>query len=332
MAKQRLAYIDFMKGLCIMLIVMHHTDVTFFDAVAPNLNNALQSFRVPMYYFLSGLFFKTYSGFTEFLKRKVNNLVVPLLFFHVMSYLVGYAMFPLLQPDGEFYWHGLIDPLTLRRWPYSLPLWFLVSLFEVNIIYYALQRLLKPVWAQALVLAALSIVPIWLSRQAIALPLLLDTALVGLPFFVLGHAVKCADWLAPHRLDKWGLFVFPVVAVAIYPLAGHIDLLPQHLPSWPQLYLIPMVSILAIMWMSKNIKRKVPVIGTWGQYSLIVLGTHDWLLTPLDLLLADAPLSAPVLALVKWGITMAAMLLIIPFMVRFFPLVTAQKPLLKIKE
>ena len=50
---QRIAFIDFMKCLCIMLIVMYHIDHEFFNYLAPNLNNALQAFRLPMYYFIS---------------------------------------------------------------------------------------------------------------------------------------------------------------------------------------------------------------------------------------------------------------------------------------
>lgn len=81
MPKERIAHIDFMKGLCIMLIALGHVDDKIFDMVLPNLNFALKSFRIPMYFFLSGLFFKTYAGFGDFLRRKVNNLLITLLFF-----------------------------------------------------------------------------------------------------------------------------------------------------------------------------------------------------------------------------------------------------------
>ncbi len=333
MKKQRLAYIDLMKGLCIMLIVMHHTDEAFFDSIAPNLDNALQSFRVPMYYFLSGLFFKTYSGFAEFLKRKVNNLVVPLIFFHVVGFIVAGATFMLLHPGQGFNWQAVLYPATHRFWPYTMALWFLISLFEVNIIYYAMSRCLGNRLLRTTVVLLLSVVPLVLvaGGRHITLPFMLDTACVGLPFFAIGNAVSQAGLIKPHKADRWGMAVFPAMAVVIYIGAGHIDILEQEYPSWLQLYALPAVAILSLMWLCKNITRRIPVIATWGQYSLIVLGTHDWLLTPLDLLLAGVSLSAPALALVKWGITMAAMLLIIPALVRLVPQFTAQKPLIPIK-
>ena len=345
MAKQRLAYIDFMKGLCIMLIVMHHTEVKFFDAIAPNLDNALQSFRVPMYYFLSGLFFKTYSGFSGFLRRKVNNLIIPLIFFHVTGYLIAAASYPFLHPGGEFNWSGLWHIVIHRTWPYTMPLWFLASLFEVNVIYYLIKRYNHKYVCVAIIIA-LSVAPLILASKNTTLPLLLDTAFVGLPFFAVGTLVKSFGLQMPHRFDKWGLLVFPIVAVAVYCLAGHIDIVEQQFPNYFQLYVLPMAAILALMWLCKNLRwwksdengvsktslyTRIPLIGYWGQFSLIVLGTHDWILTPLDTIFASTLLSLVATALLKFAITMTAMLIIIPLLVRFFPKFTAQKPLLSIQ-
>ena len=46
-SQPRIAYIDFMKCLCIMLIVMYHIDHEFFSYLIPDLNDALQAFRLP---------------------------------------------------------------------------------------------------------------------------------------------------------------------------------------------------------------------------------------------------------------------------------------------
>ena len=147
---QRIAYIDFMKCLCIMLIVMYHIDHEFFNYLASNLNNALQAFRLPMYYFISGIFFKLYGGFADFTRRKVNNILVPFVFFVVLAYGLRLVEF------GARYLIGaqpidinpsiLIEPFYMRSWLLTSPLWFLLSLFWVNIIFYALQRLIKPLW------------------------------------------------------------------------------------------------------------------------------------------------------------------------------------------
>ncbi|MBR6489715.1 MAG: acyltransferase family protein, partial [Muribaculaceae bacterium] len=80
--KQRIAYIDFMKGLCIILVVAFHISTTAFGDRA---NFMLQQFRIPMYFFLSGLFFKLYDGFFDFARRKINNIIIPLIFFLLLG-------------------------------------------------------------------------------------------------------------------------------------------------------------------------------------------------------------------------------------------------------
>ena len=141
MAHQRIAYIDFMKCLCIMLIVMYHIDHEFFNYLAPNLNNALQAFRLPMYYFISGIFFKLYEGFADFTRRKVNNILVPFVFFVVLAFAVrcleALVRIAIGADPIDVSPLQLVEPFYLRNWEMTGPLWFLLSLFWVNIIFYA---------------------------------------------------------------------------------------------------------------------------------------------------------------------------------------------------
>lgn len=53
--KQRIEYIDLMKGVCITLVVMFHSGITFHDNL---IDPMLRVFRMPLYFFLSGLFFQ----------------------------------------------------------------------------------------------------------------------------------------------------------------------------------------------------------------------------------------------------------------------------------
>ena len=53
--KKRIEYIDLMKGVCITLVVLLHVIWTFnIDIV----DNVLSNIRMPLYFFLSGLFSK----------------------------------------------------------------------------------------------------------------------------------------------------------------------------------------------------------------------------------------------------------------------------------
>ena len=85
---KRIEWIDLAKGICIVLVVFHHVMVRY-DLELP-LSDALSSFRMPLYFILSGLFFKLYEGFEGFVKRKVNKLLIPFAFFLVTTSLLPY--------------------------------------------------------------------------------------------------------------------------------------------------------------------------------------------------------------------------------------------------
>ena len=73
--KKRYENIDFMKGICILLVVAAHIDMPLLS------HPCFSLFRMPLYYFLSGIFFSRYDGIKTFLTKKINNLIIPYLFF-----------------------------------------------------------------------------------------------------------------------------------------------------------------------------------------------------------------------------------------------------------
>ena len=79
--KQRIQYIDLAKGFCILLVVASHI-LAFYRTQLPY-DSVLKCFRMPLYFFLSGVFFKQYENFGGFVKRKINKLLIPFLFFYV---------------------------------------------------------------------------------------------------------------------------------------------------------------------------------------------------------------------------------------------------------
>ncbi len=322
---QRLHYIDFMKGLCILFIVINHACPGMFAHWADNLNYALESFRIPMYYFISGIFFKLYDGMGDFVRRKVNNMLVPLAFFFVLACLV-IALVRLVPPLQHIFMP--LDVLVMNPNSVNLPLWFLVSLFEVNVIYYALQRYLPGRWWTMLSCLLLGVGGHALSTRGIELPLMLNTALLGIPYFALGSLMRHAGALKPHKLDYLGPVVLVAAMVCIYPLAQEIDLFNLHLPSLPYLYLVPPVSILSLLWACKRLPY-IPGVCYVGRYSLVVLGTHFPLIriigNTLYLLNGNQwpphthQLTCLILIILEFGI--------IWLFIRVFPRFTAQKEL-----
>lgn len=330
--KERIHYIDFMKGLCIILIVINHVDNHFFDIVfpgLPNLNYALESFRIPLYFFLSGLFFKTYSGFSEFLRKKVNNLIITLFFFHFLCAILKLPLViiaNILRPGNEFGFGitDIIPPIFGRFWKAAGAIWFLAALFGVNVIFYAFRRFLNNV---GIIIAAIvgSIIGYILMKYKITLPFEFDIALVALPYFTLGWGIKNAGFLKSMSADKWGFIVIVPCAILIYLYSSEIQLIHQNVPNYFMLYAIPFLAILSLFWVSKNL-GKIPLISYYGRYSVIIVGTHQLIISYLSLAVRGfLSVRSPIIALAIFIIVMLAELIIIPTFVRYLPRFTAQK-------
>jgi len=316
-----------------MLIVMYHIDHEFFNYLAPRLNDALQAFRLPMYYFISGIFFKLYSGYADFTRRKVNNILVPFVFFVVLAYVVRLLEYGFRQLVGaepiDVSPTQLVEPFYLRYWLNTTPLWFLLSLFWVNVIFYAMQRWIKPLWGILIATAVLSVVGYELGVNKVELPLMLDTSLVALPYFVLGWGVNQSGLLGPSRGDRWGILVLLAVAMPIYWLSDFMNLHFQVLPSYWKLYVLPFVAIVALFWACKPLPH-IPLLCYYGRYSLIILGTHPLILQPVRFLLLRRGMESGVtLTLIVFVVTMAVELPLIWLLSNWAPRFTAQKPFFK---
>ena len=86
---KRIDFVDLTKGVCIILVVMAHIGGAF-DKL--DKDSMLSCFRMPLYFFISGVFFKSYEGLLGFIIRKINKLIIPFLFFYLSAFLLKYII------------------------------------------------------------------------------------------------------------------------------------------------------------------------------------------------------------------------------------------------
>lgn len=144
----RIEYVDLAKGFCIILVAaVHVTD--FFHLQFP-LSDFFTAFRMPLYFFLSGLFFKRYENFLGFIKRKTNKLIFPFFFFYILTsvllsnllMLIGYEV----RNSDVMGWSSLYAFVTPEHFPNG-PIWFLLCLFWLNTIFYCVVMLSERLFA-----------------------------------------------------------------------------------------------------------------------------------------------------------------------------------------
>lgn len=78
--KGRIEWIDFIKGIAILELVIYHFGVLPW-LISP----------VPIFFFLSGLFFSDSKPFGQFVGQKAKALMLPFLFFYVLGITVDFS-------------------------------------------------------------------------------------------------------------------------------------------------------------------------------------------------------------------------------------------------
>lgn len=336
--KPRIEYIDLAKGFCITLVVFYHVELCYHFSFPGT--TFLKAFRMPLYFFLSGCFFKAYEGFWGFFKRKVNKLLIPFFFFYFLfSVGVPYIKFYLLGiqtrtlPVDEIFTAFLTEAYP------NLPIWFLLCLFEDGIIFYLLYLFAQKykdrsntiICVGALLIGVLGIT---LGMNHINLPATLDSALSSMPFFAGGYiAFRKTSILKPNQFDKYLPFLILLAFILVFVFCSYSSLLKNTFTLRAALVLYPcgLLGTYGVVMLAKLLK-KLPLFSYWGRYSIMILVSHSEVLRLFKLLLSRTGLDIPDIYLfaINLTLTMLSYLIIIPFMRKFMPHVTAQKDLIPI--
>lgn len=330
---KRIDFVDLTKGVCIILVVMAHIGGAFEKLDS---NSLIACFRMPLYFFISGIFFKSYEGLWGFFIRKVNKLLIPFIFFYMVSFLLMYIASKLLP--GLFrlpvHWSELLlvfQGHSLLR--FNPPIWFLIALFNCNILFYILHFLrekhLKWMFAST---CFIGIIGFLLGKYRIELPLYWDVAMTALPFYVAGFWIRRYNFfLHPnHRFDKLVPGVILIALIVMYFTATTPGMRTNFYPgNIFQFYIAAFAGIFMIMLLCKKIK-KFPVISYLGRYSVITLGIHGPILHFIGPLASRYIHNDWLLAVTLLLLTLIACIAATPFFLKVIPEVVAQKDLLKI--
>lgn len=315
--KQRIAFLDFIKGVCIILLVSFH--------VQPSGHELHQTFLMPIFFFLSGLNFKTYDGFKTFFRRKVNNLLVPLVFFLIIG-TVYYFCRNLLE--SHFVVSQAFGRMPLNPISNNIPMWFLFVLFMINIIYYVFVRFL-PRWSVIVLSLLLGVVGYWIASHGFVLEPYVDIVFVAMPFYMLGNEASKFGVINYHPPLFATLALVAATVVWVYLDTPIINMLHRNYPSALLLFGMTTMVIFSLFFVCQQVKRPVPIISYFGRYSLIVLGTHYFVIGILRLIVQEF-LGIDDKTIVWLSILVVTMVIEIPviyLLIRYFPKFTAQKEL-----
>lgn len=328
--KQRIDYIDLAKGLCILLVISNHIDLGEFLYKNEHVSSFFFSFRMPLYYMLSGLFLSIKdNNYFDFVQKKINRLIVPFVFFVTITNIYSFIKHTITHSDFIY-----SSPLLFlfRENSYGLmnnPLWFLFSLFTTYMLYAALHYLFHGkktyIYAGTVLCGCIGY---FLGKMHINIPFYLDTSLTCLPFVTMGSIIRNETNLLYGKMSK----SFCIGSAAILFLitfflcgdTGSIFTLNSYDCNILSLFVTGILGSTSILLICKAI-NKLLIISYMGRYSIIVLGVHDIFRIEFGALIREYITNVIIYEFILMFIVVVLSLLSIYILKRFFPCFVAQK-------
>ena len=165
---KRIEYIDAFRFFGILLMVMGHI------GFGGTFDHFIHAFHVPMFFFVSGLFFDPERTVYEVFLKRCRTLLFPYVFFGAFNYAIWILLNPAEDPYMPLRHLAFINTWGL---PIAGALWFLTALFFTVIIYRILFKFLGKRWLLPAVVI-LSLTGCFVKGHV--LPYALNAAFVGM--------------------------------------------------------------------------------------------------------------------------------------------------------
>ena len=278
----RIEYIDNIKGIACVLVVLGHAiqaAVTEFDSNL--LFKMIYSFHMPLFMFASGLtLFSVNKNYDhKWLIKKFEGLIIP---------FVAWMLIPRLITNN---WSDFPEYLYKVFWKPDNARWFLLSLFLNHLVFYCVRRVLKRISIiNEIVLDGLC-VAFFFVVAALPLPLNIKSIWWYYIFYILGYYTRKYSWFEIGQVFSKRIVFICCLGVWLLLLtvwnrsgACNIIKIAQYngiMISFPFDILIDkaislMIALAGILWISlliirlTCIKRFTDVIGMIGRNTLEV--------------------------------------------------------------
>ena len=312
--RPRLKYMDLAKGICMILLIFSHIGFMWDHYV-------IYYFYFPVFLVLSGFFLSFDVDIRKFIVNRFNKLVIPFLFFYLLSYLLfylGIALFPDVMLTEA---RGVLDMFTQRQW-FNGPLWYLLCLFWTSIWLFMICRLIQSVDLQILVVLFIGSIGATLGQKYIFIPLMIDVSFAALPFLYLGYLVKNFPLLYPSKYDKYdlpiGISLFCLVMLLswIKPynwIGFHTNTVVGNY-YWALLVATP--AVFSVLFLCKSIKT-ISFITFFGAYSIVPFSIHHLIYRPVMVMFDSFSIPYPLFFTAIITVVLSA--LMIPVMIKYIP-------------
>lgn len=278
-------WIDSLKGMAIILVVIGHLSTLFSGLVFYKLNQYIYSFHMPLFFFISGYLinFEKYMNIEKtYFKKRVYSLIIPYFFFSAIAYLFYITMDYLYQPqiqNIELFEKGVVFNLyaifcSANGYLLDTPLWFLPCLFITEILFFISRKNLKENYQLLALVIFFSLTGFLYSTYIpLRMPWSFDIALTGVVFYLAGHFFKKNYETVFFRKSYIFIFVLFLIHIMSSFTNSRVDMYKLIYNNYFLFYLSAFSGILVYFYIFKRIKPS-KILQFYGRNSLIILGFH----------------------------------------------------------
>lgn len=255
---------DIARGIGIVLVVWGHL-------VSCPVHDEIYLFHMPLFFLLSGSFLSVKRDVKGFCVHKARFLIAPFVIFYVSSFIYGAIASGHYNPiDYIYFLHGhVMAP--------NAPLWFLLSLFEVSLLAYFVEKFVMRRCVRLLIVVFVTLSGYCLSVKGIRIHGGVSQALLCYVFYMIGY------WSYRY---KWKNYMFKNVVFLILILSGYVlgimldvrtDVNLSLINHTYLLFFVPALGgsllVLYAASLCEN-QKSLRWLAYLGQNSLLVMCTH----------------------------------------------------------
>jgi len=191
--KERETWIDYAKVIGIILVLLGHIKL-----IDPTLQWFIFSFHMPLFFFISGYLHKSADSIGSSIKKDVQRLLLPYVYFYLITYALWLAAFLVNHKnDTEVIQEGVIKPLlgllvgvgyeTDISLSVNHPIWFLVGLFVAKSMFTVIEKITggNKLYI-TLIIIVLTVAVTSIKLAGYDLWFSIDSAVLALPFLYAG--------------------------------------------------------------------------------------------------------------------------------------------------
>jgi hypothetical protein len=304
MKKQQLDFINSMKGIDIIIIIISHI-----AGINYIFNCWISAFMLPTFFAVSGFLMQyneeTENSFMTVLKKKARQLLIPYLWFSVINIFIMLGMVKVHYFDSDQLKEYILE--TVSFYGISV-LWFLPALFIGYLTFYLLEKILKKAPLALIIAICFFVTGFIVSKYIRAffhsheysetlftftnVAFVLVRGIAMSAYIGVGYCMaEVRAWLKAHQSDdflmdksgkRWvgiiiGVLMFwivyricPALGILVYPNLNHICYIFRTLVCGT-------LGSIAFLLLCINVPRIpliTPVIHFFGKNSLVIMATH----------------------------------------------------------